>query len=444
MIVLKFGGTSVQDAAAIGRLAEIVRARLADRPLVVVSALAKVTDSLLALGELVGDLPAADAALDALLVRHASVAADLGVDNAMAAIASDRAAVRAHLAAAKGQPLTARGRDRLVSHGELWSSRLVAAALRRCGLDAEWVDARQIMATDDRYGCATPDGPRIAEAAGRLLRPPLEAGRVPVTQGYIGAAPDASPTTLGRGGSDYSASLLGAALGVKRVEIWTDVSGIMTADPRIVPTARALASASYEEAAELATFGAKVLHPATAVPLVERGIPIAVKNSFEPAAPGTIIGPFTAPGDDGAIRSISCKKGVILINLRMPRMLGAYGVLREIFEVFERHETSVDVLASSEVSVSVTVEDAVHLDALVADLRHLGEVTMVEQRAIVAVVGNGLRQTPGVAARAFQALGDVNVELVSQGASAINMTLVVRDVDAPEAVRRLHREFFDA
>ncbi len=263
-------------------------------------------------------------------------------------------------------------------------------------------------------------------------------------QGFVGSTADGRPTTLGRGGSDFTAALLGAALEAERVEIWTDVSGLMTADPRIVSSARTLAAASYEEAAELATFGAKVLHPATALPLVRAGIPIVVLNSTRPAEAGTIIEPSAELErmGDSPVRSISFKRGITVINVRAPRMLGAFGFLRAMFEVFERHEVVVDVLASGEVSVSLTVEDRSRLDAVVGDLSELGEVRVEHGRAIVAVVGIGLRHTPGLAARLFKAVQPANVEVISQGASAINMTFVVREADGPGVVQRLHREFF--
>lgn len=307
-----------------------------------------------------------------------------------------------------------------------------------------WVDIRPVMLTDDRFGRATPDLTQLEVRARSCLGTLLQGGPVPVTQGYIGATADGTPTTLGRGGSDFTAALLGAALPASRVEIWTDVDGLMTADPRIVGSARTLAAASYEEAAELATFGAKVLHPATALPLVRAGIPIVILNSNQPERPGTIIeasAELERMGDS-PIRSISWKRGITVINVRAPRMLGTYGFLRAMFEVFERHEVVVDVLASGEVSVSMTVEDRSRLDSVVRELGELGEVWVDHGRAIVAVVGIGLRHTPGIAARLFKAVQPANVEVISQGASAINMTFVVREEDGPDVVRRLHAEFF--
>jgi aspartate kinase len=312
------------------------------------------------------------------------------------------------------------------------------------GLDAVWVDVRPLMITDDRFGRATPHTDLLQTRAREVLAPMAEAGHIPVTQGFIGATADGRQTTLGRGGSDFTAALLGAALQVERVEIWTDVNGLMTADPRIIPSARTLAEASYEEAAELATFGAKVLHPATAQPLVRAGIPIVVLNSTRPDEPGTVIEASAEVErlGDSPIRSISFKRGITVVNVRAPRMLGAYGFLRTMFAVFERHEVVVDVLASGEVSVSLTVEDRTRLDAVVAELSELGEVWIDHGRAIVAVVGIGLRTTPGIAARVFEAVQPANVEVISQGASAINVTFVVREEDGPGVVQRLHQEFF--
>jgi len=447
MIVAKFGGTSVADAEAIGRLIEIIRSRTACRPIVVVSALAKVTDALLALAQLCGpgDGTAIDAAVAALLERHEGIARSLpGCSPAMDLIADDAAELRRDLIAAKDRRLSAAELDAVAGRGELWSSRLVAAAMVGAGLAADWVDIRAILVTDGRFGRATPYIQVLNKRAREQLRPLSEAGRIPVTQGFIGATATGVATTLGRGGSDFTASLLGAALEAERVEIWTDVDGLMTADPRIVPSARTLPVASYEEAAELATFGARILHPATAQPLARAGIPIVILNSLHAECSGTTISPQAElkPMGDSPIRSISWKQGITVVNIRAPRMLGTYGFLRALFEVFERHETVVDVLASGEVSISITIEDRARLDHIVRDLGELGEVWVEQHRAIVAIVGVGLRHTPGLAGRVFNAVWPANVEIISQGASAINMTFVVREEDGPDVVRRLHQEFF--
>ena len=445
MIVMKFGGTSVADAPAIRRLVGIVGSRRSEDPLVVVSALARVSDTLLTLPL----LPPEERreAVEALLARHAALARELGLPAATTTpLAEEADRLTTELEALGDAKPTGAFLDFVAGHGELWSSRLVMAALESEGIPSGWVDIRPVMRTDFRFTAAAPDREGLPERAREAFLPLVEAGRVPVSQGFLGSAPDGRPSTLGRGGSDFTATLLGAALGVTRVEIWTDVDGIMTADPRVVPEARLLPVASHHEAAELAAFGAKVLHPATQAPLVDAGIPCVVLNSFAPEGTGTRVVSVADPAQVGnsPVRAISCKRGIAILNVSSPRMLGATGFLRRLFEVFERHHVSVDVLATSEVSVSVTVDEPVPMDALRPELEELGDVTIFPARAIVAVVGLALRDTPGIAVRIFRAVQDINVEVISQGASAINVTFVVREESAFEAVRKLHREFIEA
>lgn len=448
MIVCKFGGTSVGSTDAIRRLVEIVAGRRSERPVVVVSALSGVTDRLLGLelATRTSDLDRVRHLVDALVADHRQIAGDLELPaGAIDTVSAEASTLSEWLVERTGRPLTPAERDCLVAHGERWSSHLVAAALGRRGLPVEWVDARSMIITNDQFTQARPLREEIDTRARTVLLPMLREGRIPVTQGFVGATVQGQITTLGRGGSDYTASLLGAALDVDRVEIWTDVDGIMTADPRLVPDARVLPVASHVEAAELATFGAKVLHPATQAPLVEKRIPCIVLNSFAPERPGTTIlsGVRPAPLGDSPVRSISWKKGVTVVNVRAARMLGAVGFLRQLFEIVERHDASVDVIATSAINVSFTLEQQDDLAALAADLRTLGEVTIYEGRAIVAVVGVGLRGTRGLSGRLFGAMKPVNVEMISQGASEINVTLVVKEEDGPEAVRLLHAEFFN-
>ena len=444
MIVSKFGGTSVGDTAAIRRLVGIIAGRRAERPVVVVSALSKITDQLLALEA--ADQPGEfEPALDRIVARHATLATELSLPSAaLDRIREDAASLCQWVQARGAGPWTAAERDRVIAHGELWSSRLVTAALEHGGVPAAWVDARHVIITEADFGQAAPRLPNIRNRAARVIGPILEQGTVPVTQGFIGATQDGQTTTLGRGGSDYTASLLGAALGAQRVEIWTDVDGLLTADPRIVPEARLLPEASYHEAAELAAFGAKVLHPATQLPLIEAGIPCWVLNSFAPERPGTriVAGATPLPIGDSPVRAIAWKKGITVVNVRAPRRLGAVEFLQQLFAVFARHNIAVDVLASSEVNVSVTVDEPGRVPALVEELEALGTVTLFERRAIVAVIGLDLRGTRGFSARLFGAVKDVNIEVISQGASEINVTFVVEEDDAVRAVRALHREFF--
>jgi aspartate kinase len=303
------------------------------------------------------------------------------------------------------------------------------------------------MLTDDRFTRATPDLEALTTRAQAEVRPLLERGVVPVTQGFIGATADGRTTTLGRGGSDFTAALLGAALRVDLVEIWTDVDGILTADPRIAPQAARLSDATYDEAAELATFGAKVLHPATQVPLAALGIPFVILNSFAADHPGTVVHAEAERATPGPspVRSIAWRKGVILVNVKAPRMVGAFGFLRALFAVFERHEIPVDVIATSEVNVSLTIDESPNLEVICNELRELGEVTVFDRRAIIAVVGIGLRGTGGIAARVFQTIHEagITIDVISQGASEISITFVIAEQDGPNAVRALHREFLE-
>jgi len=280
----------------------------------------------------------------------------------------------------------------------------------------------------------------FAQSQSELI-PVLKSGVVPVLGGFIGSTKRGVTTTLGRGGSDYTAALIGAALGVSEIQIWTDVTGVLTADPRIVPSAQTVERLSYGEAAELAYFGAKVLHPKTIQPAIENSIPVRICNSRAPHELGTLVGPETETSPR-TVKAIAHKTGVTTVQITSARMLGAYGFLRALFEVFERHRTVVDVVTTSEVSVSLSLDDASALPAIVAELEQLGTVRVEKGRAIICVVGEGLRGTPGIAARVFSTTSDINVTLISQGASSINFTFAIEEERVKEAVIRLHEEFF--
>ena len=449
MIVVKFGGTSVGDPEAIARAAEIVRGRLVARPLVVVSAMAGVTNALLALAEQAarGHLVGALSAVAALRQRHLDAAAAVlpgpdGADLAAGVSASFDELARLAEALSVFGYLTPRTLDAIAAQGELLSAPIVAAALRARGADAEVVDPRQLIVTDDAFGRAEPQPEAIAEAARERVLPLLREGRLPVTGGFVGATRDGITTTLGRGGSDYSASLLGAALQADAIEIWTDVDGMLTADPRVVPHARLIERIRFDEASELASFGAKVLHPSTITPAVRRGIPVYVYNARRPDGAGTLI---TADAPRRPVSAVAAKHETTVLKLRSARMLLAHGYLRTVFDVFHRHNTSVDVIATSEVSLSVTLDDATRLDALVADLRAFGDVSVERGRGIVAVVGAGLTDDPSALARAFAALdAGVRVHMATVSATGINLTLVLDAEQVGPAMRRLHDAFFGA
>jgi aspartate kinase len=435
MIVMKFGGTSVEDASAILRVVELVARRRDRRPLVVVSAMAGITNDLLA-------------AISAARLRHAEAAAQLAAGERLAAAlaaiddAFDAASAILRGIEAEGR-VAARLSDDLVSRGELMSSLLVAEALTAAGIPSQWVDIRPHMRTDDRFSSAAVLFAEAAESLALAFGPIVSEGRVPVTQGFIGATASGVTTTIGRGGSDYSASILGASLRAEEIQIWTDVDGIMTTDPRVVPDAAKIRAISVAEASELAYFGAKVLHPSTLRPATALGIPVRVLNSRRPDGDGTVI-VSDPPLSRSIVKAIAFKRGITVVNLTSDRMLMSHGFLARFFEVFSRHEVVVDVVATSEVSVSVTVDDARRLESMLADLRELGDVSVDTDQAIICLVGERLKSTPGVAARIFSSLGAINVPMISHGASAINLTFVVADGQAEEAVARLHDEFFCA
>ncbi len=448
MIVAKFGGTSVANAEAIIRAADIVAARVARRPVVVVSALSGATNELLEIARRAanGDLLVALTHVESLRARHLAEAATLlGSGDDCEELLTEIGAgfdELAHLAEALSTLgfVTARSLDAVAAYGEVLSSQIVAAAFRARGLNAQWVDAREVMITDDHFTRAAPDVTALAGTTRELVRPLVQRGVIPVLGGFIGSTAGHLTTTLGRGGSDFSAALIGAAMEAEAIEIWTDVDGMLTADPRIIPKARLIERIRFDEAAELAAFGAKVLHPSTIAPAVEKGIPVYVFNSRNPEGSGTMI-TFDAPRLP--VRAIAGKRATTLVKLRTARMLLAHGFLRSVFEVFERYRTSVDVVTTSEVSISVTVDDVSHLDSIVADLSALGDVSVERARGVVAIVGAGITDGTATLAAAIGALGPISVHMASLSATGINFTMVIDDAQVVGAMTRLHARFFE-
>jgi len=456
MIVCKFGGTSVANREAHGRLSSIVRTRLTDTPLVVVSALAGVSDALIGVleGAQAGRLESSERALHAVATEHRALL--LATPARGEAHAEARAAVEETLAMLEALrrgiglvgDATPWARARFVGAGELLSSRIVAAALDAEGIAATWVDARSVVRTegsDPEKDLPIPAA--IRDLAVATLEPLLAEGRAVVTQGFIGGAiVDGAlrPTLLGRGGSDYSASLLGRALGAARVEIWTDVDGVLSAPPKIVPEARRVKTLSFDEASELAYFGAKVLHPSTLLPAVDAAIPVWVGNARRPGGSGTTILPHGIVPEDGrfAVKAIADKSGITAIQVDSTRMLMAHGFLARIFAVFDTYRTSVDLVATSEVSVSLTIDDDRRLPEIVAALSQFARVDVERGMAVVCLVGEGLRGNAYVPAEVFRALRDVRVRMITQGSSSINLSIVLAEDDVPGAVRALHDAFF--
>jgi aspartate kinase len=440
MIVMKFGGTSVESAEAIARVAGIVRSRLDRKPVVVVSAMGKTTNKLLAIAADAtrGELKPALGNLAELRALHLRESAGLDTDDIVDAHFQELEALVRGLAVTR--ELTPLATDEISAYGERISSLIVAAHLRRCGINSAHVDSRSVIVTDRRHTQAAPLFEETNRRLQKTLRPMLEQSVV-VMGGFIAAAADGVTTTLGRGGSDYTASIVGAGLGAEEIQIWTDVDGMLTADPTVLPSAHRVKVCSFTEAAELAYFGAKVLHPATVLPAIEKNIPVRILNSRRPDVEGTLI-VSDPPPCSTPIRSIACKRNITLVNIVSTRMLMAHGFLRRIFEVFDRYETPVDMLATSEVSVSLTIDNTRSLPAIGTELEAFADVTIEDNQAIVCLVGENIRRCDNVSARAFAALDGIRPRMVSQGASQLNLSMVVAAPDLQRAVESLHREFF--
>lgn len=461
MFVLKFGGTSVADQAAIGRLIEIVRAarqaavpnvlagssRDPRGPILVVSALGGATDRLLGLAAQAGagDADGARENVRLLLERHLQVARVITDDRL-------RSDVEAYLNAEFGslsrvvsalavlEEVSARWLDAIAAVGELASSRIVAAALESRGIAATWVDARKVMVTTDEHTAAPPLMPETEAKMTSELIPLLATRRVPVIGGFVGATASGVTTTLGRGGSDYSAAIVGACLGASEIQIWTDVDGMLTADPRLIPTAKVVPHLSFDEAAELAYFGAKVLHPATILPAMAKNIPVRILNSRNAEARGTLI-TAARPSSGHPLTAVASKRNVTVVDISSTRMLMAHGFLRKLFGVFEQHTTSVDVVTTSEVSVSVTVDDVRRLPRILEDLKAFAEVASSSDLAVLCVVGEGIQGDATFVSRLLKALGPVPIRMLSQASERRNVTIVIPDSELPGALARVHEEF---
>jgi len=445
LVVMKFGGTSVEDPAAIRRTASIVAGRVAlgKQPVVVVSAMAKVTDALLGAAACSeqGDRDGALALTAQLRRRHRETAAALVKDSATLAdltafIESEFDSLDEVLRGlAAILELTPRISDLIVSHGERLSSRIVSAAFRELAITAAHVDAREVIVTDSQFQKAIPIDALIEQRAQTIILPLTAQGLVPVMGGFIASNEAGITTTL------FTGALVGGAIQAEAIEIWTDVDGILTADPRVVPGAFRVKTISFEEAAELAYFGAKVLHPATILPAVKKNIPVLVLNSRNAACEGTRITSL-APPCKSPFKSIAVKKKLSIIDVVASRMLMTHGYMKEIFTVFDKHKCAVDMVSTSEVSVSLTVDSKENLPALADDLGQLADVKYEGGKALICLVGDDIRGQNGIAAQVFAAIRHINVRMISQGASEINMSFMIDESDADEAVRSLHATFF--
>jgi aspartate kinase len=461
MIVMKFGGTSVEDAAAMRQATEIVRSQSHRSPVVVLSAIARGTNCLLECAQLAasGDVEEAEKLALGLRNRHHEIIGDLcsSTANATSLRSMVNDTIGELITLSKGLAilgeLSPRSLDAFGSAGERISSAIFNAYLNENGIASELIDARSFMITNEHYTKAAPLFDTIERLVPEKILPHLTSGKVVVTQGFIGATMNGITTTLGRGGGDYSAAIIGSALNVEEIQIWTDVDGVMTSDPRIVPAAMKLDVLSFQEASELAYFGAKVLHPSTIIPAIEKKIPVVVLNSKRPSSTGTRIVP--EPADQKGhgsltgknslvVKAIACKKGITVINILSTRMLMAYGFMESIFSVFNRFKTSVDLVSTSEVCVSMTIDNDQFLDDILKELKNFADVTIFSHKAIICIVGEQMRSTAGITNRIFNALSNVEILMISQGASEINMSVVIEEQFVNEAVQRLHNEFFQS
>jgi len=445
-VVAKFGGTSVADFDAMNRSADVVLSDDAVR-LVVLSASAGITNLLVALAE-GPEATERFVKLDAIRkiqydilerLQNPTVIRD-EIDRLLENIATLSEAA----SLATSTALT----DELVSHGELMSTLLFVEVLRERAVEAQWFDVRKVMRTSDRFGRAEPDVTALAELCVQQLQPRIHEGLV-ITQGFIGSEGKGRTTTLGRGGSDYTAALLGEALKAARVDIWTDVPGIYTTDPRVVPAAKRIDEIAFEEAAEMATFGAKVLHPATLLPAVRSDIPVFVGSSKDPAAGGTLVCNKTT--NPPLFRALAMRRKQTLLTLHSLNMLHSRGFLAEVFSILARHNISVDLITTSEVSVALTLDttgststgDTLLTQGLLTELSSLCRVEVEENLALVALIGNNLSKACGVGKEVFGVLEPFNIRMICYGASSYNLCFLVPGNDAEQVVQKLHHNLFE-
>lgn len=447
-IVMKFGGTSLEDAVAIRRAAQIVRQRLGHKPVVVVSALSNVTDQLLEAGRLAakGHLAAATELLASLQRRHEEVVLQTAGPGQSEKLRAELAADFVELgkilrSVSSAGELTPRLQDHLLSFGEVMASRTVQAAFAHAGLDTAWVNALDCVVTDAAHTRATPLWEETDEKLQVALRPLLAQNKIPMLGGFIGMTLDGIPTTLGRGGSDFTASIVGAALQAGRIEIWTDVDGILTTDPKLCPEARRVPTMSFEEAADLAYFGARMLHPAAITPAMRKNIPVWVLNSRNPEGKGTEI--VAHPPEECSIKAITAKKGVTVVDVQAVRWF-APELLREVFEVFERHQYGMDFLSASRGSLSLLVTSTDALPKIAEELKGLATVRWETAKALVCLVGEKVRRQPEIASQVFRALSEVDLRMFCQGASERNISFLVDEAQAEDSLRKLHRLFFQS
>ncbi len=454
MLVVKFGGSSVGDSNSFKNVASIVEqaiVRSSDGLLVVLSAMAGVTNLLINGANQALDQNLSESCQTIELIRQKH---ELAINELFLATACKQELnlilenyLKELFILYQGisylGELSAKSLDNISKYGELLSSNILYRYLLSLNIKADYLDVREVLITDNSYSKANPLMSEIKNKVFDKVIPKFKNTPVIVTQGFIGATQSGSTTTLGRGGSDYSAAILGLALRVQAIEIWTDVDGMMTCDPRVVPNATVIDEVSFEEASELAYFGAKVLHPLTIRPAVDNNIPVKILNSKNPTHKGTLISNWVNPDLNKAlIRAIAFKTGITAIFVSSPKMLMAYGFLAKVFAIFEKYQTSIDLISTSEVSVALTIDDKTYIKQIIEDLSTLADVSVKENLAIVTVVGRYFRNQSGTAGYVFESLKNINILMISGGASDINLSFVVNDNDVKPAVKLIHDKFF--
>jgi len=451
MIVTKFGGTSTQDASAIKNVVQIVSARLAQKPIVVISAIAQATNMLEKAGKLAVEGKAGEArdTLLTLFDRHYAIVDEIIKDRERNVelrkiIASSIHELEQLVAGVSIlRELTPRTLDAFYCYGELLSSRMVAAALQEFGIDAVWFDTKDFMVTDDNFNRALPLMEIVEERLKSIALPLLEQSKTPVTQGFIGITLSGVRTTMGRESSDYSASIIGSALNVEDVQIWTDVDGVLTADPCVVSSPKKIKSLTFEEAFDLSYFGAKVLHPNTMLPALEKKIPIHIYNSRRPHLTGTRI-TSTSHSDEATVKSVAYKQNMVLLTITPKKRYSQSIFWEHIYTILTRHDVVANMTTTSEYSLAIAIDGKDNIPAIVHELGEIGLVQILEGKGIVCVVGTNLRETPQLMERIFRSLAEFNVSAISFGASKSNVAIVLENGVVLDAVRKLHREFFEA
>ncbi len=438
MIVMKFGGTSVGNAERIENTVNIIKSNLRKKPVVVVSAVARITDALIRLANesVIGK---GEDIFDIIKNTHLEIIEKLKLEKSL--LNEDFKELSELMnKTMSSKNLDAKTLDYFQSFGERMSSKIVAAQLNNVKIKAKSFNSWDLgFLTTNDFGNAEPLDSSYTNLRNKIKKISF----VPVVTGFVGKTENGDLTTLGRGGSDYSAAIIGAAIDADEIQIWTDVNGIMTTDPKIVKNARTIPKVSFAEASELAYFGAKVLHPKTILPAIRKNIPVKVLNSFDLNDNGTTI-VNESQKTHQTIKAIACKNNSTLIHIESGRMLGAYGFLARIFYIFDKYRKSVDVISTSEISVSLTVDNGENVDNILRELREFANVKISKNKSIICIVGDGMRSTLGISGKIFTILGknNIHVEMISMGASEINVTFIVDGKDTEKAVKVLHREYF--